>query len=801
MPTYNGNKNNSIALHNTVQDTPITPITGYSKIYAKDDNNWYYLDDTGVEHAFATSEDTNQPPAVVTFAQAATGAKLLFNPVYDNGPLNDGVGATLTASLPGIVSDGTSSGKIDFTYTPVNGGIILVWYENASTNPSLNKQFTHGIYEITDKGSPSTNYVLTRLAGFDESSELFPLQVNITDGLNYLGKYFIQKTPSPDIGTDKLIFILSGNQIQTPQIAFVDTATTTALPPCTYVPGTTLTSLPGSGATLTADSPGVLGSIGGLTAETNANIVTGFTRVLVKDQTGPLAYQNGDYQVIDKGSPSTPWKLRRIQNWAGAFSRYTKFFIVSNTGSTQAGKLYFTTPNSPPLTNATIGTANLQILEYGGNLTVGENYVVVYAGEDWVANGIELRNALTTAEALSPNGASISATNRVTIICYPGYYDVANNLNFRETVNDYIDLVSITGNCDVNLVEISGTPTGQPIIVNSIDNNFVGINCGTGAFVIDSSSSIANNQVNCLNCKGGDNSFGSGRLSSVSFDLYGNFENCNGGNESFGGGSSGSTPLNTYGKYINCIGKDYSFGTNGNINGAIYENCIAGRGSFGYLCLALNDVKFINCTSDITSFGYSCNDIINTYFENCKGGSACFGSYFGITSGTPQSATFINCESENLSFGVEFNGDLQFTFTNCIGKDSCFGYKAVATGANQIINCYNCISNNSSFQYSAPSNYYNCTGNDYCFQDDREISSGLYVNCKAHGYSFGAVSGTASGLYKYCIAGESCFASGIGTGTLSGKLYYCQMDYTTFNTVSGAGRTFYCVGNDTPNNQ
>jgi hypothetical protein len=360
-------KNNSIAQQKTVSFIPDQPELGYSKIYAKDDNNWYYLDDTGVERAFVTSEDINQPPAVVTFAQAATGAKLLFNPVYDNGPLNDGVGATLTASSPGIVSDGTSSGKIDFTYTPVNGGVILVWYENASTNPALNRQFTHGLYEITDTGSPSTNYVLTRLAEFDESAELFPLQINITDGTNYLGKYFIQKTPSPIIGTDKLIFVISSNQNSTPPIAFVDTATTTALPPCTYTPGTALTSLPGSGATLTANSPGALGTIGGLTAETSASIITGFTRVLVKDQIGPLAYQNGDYQVINKGSGTQPWVLRRIQNGSGGFSRYTRFFLVSNTGSTQAGKLYFTTPNSPALTNATIGTAPINIVEYGGS--------------------------------------------------------------------------------------------------------------------------------------------------------------------------------------------------------------------------------------------------------------------------------------------------------------------------------------------------------------------------------------------------------------------------------------------------
>jgi hypothetical protein len=39
-------------------------------------------------------------------------------------------------------------------------------------------------------------------------------------------------------------------------------------------------------------------------------------------------------------------------------------------------------------------------------------------------------------------------------------------------------------------------------------------------------------------------------------------------------------------------------------------------------------------------------------------------------------------------------------------------------------------------------------------------------------------------------------------GILSGKLYYCRLTVGTFETVSGGGRTVYCIdGTDTPNNQ
>ena len=295
---------------------------------------------------------TPPDPAPLAFANAATVGALSYSPTYNNG--TSGVGATLTATVNGVLTDGSAIGKIDISYTPIAGDVILV--KNQSGGVS------NGLYVITTVGSVSTPYVLTRFTDFDQSAELYPLQVNVIGGNSNAVKYFIQTTTNPTVGTSNLIFSLSNLQPPASQIAFIDTVIDTPLSNIVYADGTALPTIPGSGATLTSTVNGALGTYYGLTANVNSTIALGFTRVLLINQTNP-AY-NGDYQVINAGSASTKWQLRRIQTVAGGFDRYTRYFVVSNASSTKAGKIYFTKPNNPILTNATIGTAAINIFEY-----------------------------------------------------------------------------------------------------------------------------------------------------------------------------------------------------------------------------------------------------------------------------------------------------------------------------------------------------------------------------------------------------------------------------------------------------
>jgi hypothetical protein len=398
----------------SINDFPTTGSTDF--LYLDQTESNLYAWDTSIlpapgDYTLLNSSNPPLPPDEIplTFAQAATVGVLSNNPVYYNGPSNDGVGAIISGSTNGLISDGSSSGRIDYTYTGISGDTILIKNQVVTTNPLTNKGFQNGLYTIINPGSDTTPYILSRVSGFDQSSELYPLQVNVLGGTNNNLKYFLQTTVNPTIGTSNIVFSISSTQNITYQIAFVDTSTSTALPDCDYASGTTYSSIPGVGATLTAQSVGGPLIIDSLSASTSTTPNNTFNRVLVKDQTGPLAYQNGDYSVVNPGSATAKWQLRRINTSSGGFSRYTRFFIVSNTQSSKAGKLYFTTKNVPALTNATIGSAPINIVEYGGSGGTFTGGTV--SGSTNFTNGLTANTISATTYSNLPTDVNIYNTN------------------------------------------------------------------------------------------------------------------------------------------------------------------------------------------------------------------------------------------------------------------------------------------------------------------------------------------------------------------------------------------------------
>ena len=87
--------------------------------------------------------------------------------------------------------------------------------------------------------------------------------------------------------------------------AACETSTTAALPTCTYNNGSS-----GVGATLTANSNGALGTVGGYGG------LTVSARLLVKNQAATL--QNGIYVVTQLGDGSNPWILTRATDFDGS---------------------------------------------------------------------------------------------------------------------------------------------------------------------------------------------------------------------------------------------------------------------------------------------------------------------------------------------------------------------------------------------------------------------------------------------------------------------------------------------------
>jgi hypothetical protein len=239
-------------------------------------------------------------------------------------------------------------------------------------------------------------------------------------------------------------------------------------------------------------------------------------------------------------------------------------------------------------------------------------------------------------------------------------------------------------------------------------------------------------------------------------------------------------------KIENCKGGDYSFGASSFFNpqtiSGTFINCEGGYYSFGGSQGATTSGTFINCVSGAASFGEFATGI----FDNCKSGNDAFGA--SIASGT-----FTNCNSGINSFGITTSSG---TFRNCIANDNSFGtYGGTASG-----NFNNCEAGDYSF---GPGGGLNAIGTfTYCKAGDWSFGSGTgtFTNCEAGSNSFGAVN-LANGTYNYCIAGSNSFGTNMGP-SISGQLYYCRLTSGTFRTVTGAGKTVYCVdGNGNPNNQ
>jgi hypothetical protein len=184
----------------------------------------------------------------------------------------------------------------------------------------------------------------------------------------------------------------------------------------------------------------------------------------------------------------------------------------------------------------------------------------------------------------------------------------------------------------------------------------------------------------------------------------------------------------------------------------------------------------------------------NIVVENCKGGIFSFGgdTTFGNNPIT-LSGTFINCEHIG-DFGFGSYGILSGTFIECQGYQSSFGNSGIISGI--LINCKN--DNGFSTNGIASGTFINCQNNLALFGGS--TCSGTFTNCIGGESSFGSF-GTASGIFTNCVGGNNSFGGGFN-GTLTGKLYYCRLTQGTFQTVSGGGRTIYCIdGVNNTNNQ
>ena len=138
----------------------------------------------------------NVPSDTSLAVKVATTAVLPGTPTYNNG--TSGVGATLTRSSNGTTGtiDGVTAANL------MAGDYILVKNQAA--------QLQNGVYVITQQGTASLPYILTRVTEADTTAELDDLVVTAALGSTNKGIPFGQQTNNPTIGTSNIVFTATG---------------------------------------------------------------------------------------------------------------------------------------------------------------------------------------------------------------------------------------------------------------------------------------------------------------------------------------------------------------------------------------------------------------------------------------------------------------------------------------------------------------------------------------------------------------------------------------------------------------
>ena len=386
---------------------------------------------------------TNDSAALV-----ATTANL--NATYNNGTA--GVGATLTnaGSQAAFSQDGIA--------VPLNGR-VLVWKQTS--------QFQNGIYQLSNQGSGSTNWVLTRTTDFDGSTAGNVYQgatVPIVEGTTYAAYFFIETGLGPfTIGSTSIIF--TGNQAAS---------------------GGAVTSVSGDGSVYTnsGSTGSVVLTLGNQTANTffagptsGSAATPGFRAIAFNDlpsfdREADAAFartaQNGSMAVPDQeyinGSIARIFKNQiwtGTNNFNGAFTlggisgstqclHVNSAGLVTGTGSDCGGgtgtvtsvglstNLGFMTVGSSPVTttgtitlNATTGqTANQVVASPNG--TTGVVSLRALVGADLPAPTASTLGGVESLAAVSHKWINTISTGGVPAATQPAFTDISGAATFAQ---------------------------------------------------------------------------------------------------------------------------------------------------------------------------------------------------------------------------------------------------------------------------------------------------------------------------------------------------------------------------------
>jgi hypothetical protein len=378
-------------------------------------------------------------------ARAATTANLVAT--YDNGV--SGVGATLTNAdtQAALVLDGT---------TLVNGDRVLVKDQTL--------QIHNGIYVVTDIGSISTNWVLTRAPDADNQpgEELNSAAIYVTEGTAHASTSWVQVTPDVVIETSNVVWS---------QFAGTNT----------YTAGNGLT-LTGNQFSLTTPVSAANGGTGfdGSSAPNGSLAIgngAGFTNATLTGTTDQVIVTNGAGSI----TLSTPQNIATSST--PTFSSMTLSSASSQlTLGTGAGALTISSPAKAAASTYTVpdvGTSSDFVMTAGAQTITG----------DKTFSGTVNLSALTASKPLLLDGTNnvisgdVSLTSQVT-----GVLPIANGGTNSSTAlsNDRI-MVSSAG----AIVEAAALTDGQ-LLIGSTGAAPVAatLTAGTGVTIVNAAGSI-----------------------------------------------------------------------------------------------------------------------------------------------------------------------------------------------------------------------------------------------------------------------------------------------------------------------
>jgi len=341
------------------------------------------------------------------------------------------VGANLTVATNATVTGDISGAKITVTGDANSGNVY-------TTNVTATDTVT-AVEVVTTDVTATDGDISINAAGTNANVVLAPTGTGTVD----VSSKRITSVGTPDAVSDAATkgyvdSVAQGLSVKTS----AHVATTTALPAYTYDNGTD-----GVGATLTADSNGVLSNID------NHGFSVG-DRILVKDEVGANKPYNGVYTVTNLGSVSAPWVLTRaadvdkVEDFKGAF-----IFVADGTDNKNTGWAFSIAYES----YSTVGTDDAAFTQFSGAGTYSAdsglelNGTVFSAVVDDATIEVGAGNALRVKDGLTLVTPNIGAATG-TSLDLSGDVDVGGDL-------------AVTGNVDAN--NFNGTFYGS--FVGTVD--------------------------------------------------------------------------------------------------------------------------------------------------------------------------------------------------------------------------------------------------------------------------------------------------------------------------------------------